>query len=276
MTEYQLFPDIRLISRKVCMHSDNDTPPLHRDVLEIGYCSSGRSEYREGKYHYFLSEGEIIIRRRQADETVPYFPTGQYEGASLYIEYGSCPDNLAELLEGTIFSPRRLADELCTDECFIADGNEKASQVFAELYSGRDRKPLGWLRIKTAELLIELASLHKESSLARNHRCPEAQVRLAKDVCSFACSNLNEHYTIQQLADMEKVNPTKLKACFKRVYGCSMYSYVRTQKMYAAADLLKKTDRTVLDIACECGFDNGSKFAKAFREVMGSVPSKYR
>ena len=40
--------------------------------------------------------------------------------------------------------------------------------------------------------------------------------------------------------------------------------------------LLKKTDRTVLDIACECGFDNGSKFAKAFREVMGSVPSKYR
>ena len=35
-------------------------------------------------------------------------------------------------------------------------------------------------------------------------------------------------------------------------------------------------DRTVLDIAGQFGYDNGSKFAKAFRDVIGVRPAAYR
>ena len=40
--------------------------------------------------------------------------------------------------------------------------------------------------------------------------------------------------------------------------------------------LLRQTDRTVLDIAGQFGYDNGSKFAKAFRDVIGVSPNAYR
>ena len=44
----------------------------------------------------------------------------------------------------------------------------------------------------------------------------------------------------------------------------------------AAALMLKQTDHTVLDVAGRFGYDNGSKFAKAFRDVMGMSPKEYR
>lgn len=46
--------------------------------------------------------------------------------------------------------------------------------------------------------------------------------------------------------------------------------------MHSAAQLLRTSDRTVLDIAGQFGYDNASKFAKAFRSVIGVSPSAYR
>ena len=53
-------------------------------------------------------------------------------------------------------------------------------------------------------------------------------------------------------------------------------AWIRAQKMHAAAELLRSTDRTVLDIAGQFGYDNASKFAKAFRDIIGVSPNSYR
>ena len=46
--------------------------------------------------------------------------------------------------------------------------------------------------------------------------------------------------------------------------------------MKSAARLLRTTDETVLEIAGRYGYENGSKFAKAFRDTMGLSPSEFR
>ena len=60
------------------------------------------------------------------------------------------------------------------------------------------------------------------------------------------------------------------------MYGISLYAYTRTLKMEAAAMMLANTDRPILEIAGRFGYDNGSKFAKAFRDVMGASPTGFR
>ena len=40
--------------------------------------------------------------------------------------------------------------------------------------------------------------------------------------------------------------------------------------------MLANTDRPILEIAGQFGYDNGSKFAKAFRDVMGASPTGFR
>ena len=46
--------------------------------------------------------------------------------------------------------------------------------------------------------------------------------------------------------------------------------------MQAAGLMLQHSDSTVLEIAGRFGYDNGSKFAAAFKDVMGMTPNEYR
>ena len=72
------------------------------------------------------------------------------------------------------------------------------------------------------------------------------------------------------------MSATLIKNCFKDVYGVSVYSYIRTQKMEKAAVMLRETDMQVTEIAGTLGYDNSSKFAKAFKDVKGVTPGVYR
>jgi AraC-like DNA-binding protein len=46
--------------------------------------------------------------------------------------------------------------------------------------------------------------------------------------------------------------------------------------MNAAAVMLRQTNESVISIALDLGYDNASKFASAFKDVMGKTPSEYR
>lgn len=46
--------------------------------------------------------------------------------------------------------------------------------------------------------------------------------------------------------------------------------------MESAAYMLEHTDKPVVEIAGEHGYDNSSKFASAFRSVKGVSPGTYR
>ena len=110
----------------------------------------------------------------------------------------------------------------------------------------------------------------------KSQSCTQAQINLSNEICDYLCENMDTHITISELADMFNVSPTHLKKSFRDVYGLPVYAYTRSRKMLKAAELLRDTDRKIIDIAGELGYDNGSKFSKAFSDVMGSTPSVFR
>ena len=54
------------------------------------------------------------------------------------------------------------------------------------------------------------------------------------------------------------------------------YSYIKTLKIESASYMLEHTDKTVIEIANEHGYDNASKFAAAFRSIKEVSPIEYR
>ncbi|MBR1591432.1 MAG: helix-turn-helix transcriptional regulator [Ruminococcus sp.] len=106
--------------------------------------------------------------------------------------------------------------------------------------------------------------------------CTQAQINLSNKICAYLSENIGTHITIRQLADKFNVSPTHLKKSFRDACGSSIYAFARSQKMLKAADLLRDTDRKIIDIAGELGYDNSSKFSKAFKDVIGSAPSVFR
>ena len=107
-------------------------------------------------------------------------------------------------------------------------------------------------------------------------RVSAAHARLAKDICRYLTERMDRKVTLDMLAETFHVSATLIKTCFKDVYGVSVYSYIRTQKMEKAAVMLRETEMQITEIAGTLGYDNSSKFAKAFKDIQGVTPGAYR
>ena len=81
---------------------------------------------------------------------------------------------------------------------------------------------------------------------------------------------------IDELSDKFDMPVTAMKLCFKNVFGLPVFTYARRERMKIAAKELRESDRGILEIAGEVGYNNGSKFAHAFQDVMGMTPKEYR
>ncbi|MBR1554804.1 MAG: helix-turn-helix transcriptional regulator [Oscillospiraceae bacterium] len=277
LTEYQVFLGIQLIYQDVHMSRYAYPAQDEKQILEIHHCREGRYEYQMGKQYYYLASGDLSVSCGNEAGTEAFFPTRHYHGITVRIDTAKAPACLSCFLDDVNVRPALLREKFCSDQpCFIIRSTESLEHIFSELYTVPSSIRNGYFKIKVLELLLFLSSLDTRISQTEQHSCPPSQVRLAKAVCSYVCANMSRHFTIDELSEKFQVSPTQLKKSFRNVYGNSVYAYVRTQKMLSAARMLQETDRTILDIAGECGYDNGSKFSKAFREVMGMTPRDFR
>lgn len=128
----------------------------------------------------------------------------------------------------------------------------------------------------TMTLEINLTSYENGGDPLSRRPLPPAQVHLAEEISAYLSAHMDRHTTIKELGEIFHVSPTQIKTCIKNVYGMSVYAFARSRKMHAASRLLRHSDATVLEIAGRFGYDNGSKFAKAFRDVIGMTPAEYR
>ena len=81
---------------------------------------------------------------------------------------------------------------------------------------------------------------------------------------------------IPELVSQEAMSYNLFHKLFKSMYGTTPNLYRQEYKMNRAAALLKNTEKTILDIALEQGYENPGKFAAAFKKVMGISPREYR
>ena len=135
----------------------------------------------------------------------------------------------------------------------------------------------GYLKVKILELLLFLSALEVPAQpQAAAPGLSRGQVSLARKTADYLLANTESKVTVQELSRHFGASAAQIQASFRGVYGRSPAAWLRLQKMHGAAELLRSTDRTVLDIAGQFGYDNASKFARAFRDVIGVSPNEYR
>ena len=63
---------------------------------------------------------------------------------------------------------------------------------------------------------------------------------------------------------------------FKQYTGKRILDYINEFRIKETEDLLKRTDRKIVDIAFEVGFENLVSFNRVFYKINKMTPSKYR
>lgn len=276
--EYAVFPGIRLMytdeRRQLCTGGAEGS----ENRIEINYCREGRMEclFSGGEYLY-LSEGDLSIRAGSASCHTASFPLGYYQGISIVIDMVKAPRCLSCVLEDVYIDFEKLLRALGNrGNLLVLRKVPRFEHIFSELYSVPDHIRCGYFKIKVLEILYFLCGIDLDRKGTAKKRFPGSQVDAVKALKEYMDAHLGERLTLQDLSAKFSIPLTAMKSCFSAVFGVPVYTYLRSYRMQQAAVLLKETNDTVLSIAERVGYDNPSKFASAFRAVMGKSPGEYR
>ena len=283
MRSYHVFPGIDLVFSDAHIsyvsHQLVERQSTDCAVLEIEHCREGRAECKVSADSFFyIAPGDVAVHWMDDDGHDMLFPLSHYHGITIQITLEQLPKHYGDFFNVASMDPAILIRQLRLQGRFFVSLQNvpEIEQIFSGLYTVPETICLDYYRLKVLELLlllnlVDVESIEREQ---RSHSC--YQVTLANQVQQYLAKHMQEHITTAQLAEQFKTSPSQIKNSFYGVYGVSVHQYIRTQKMQEAAKLLRDTNATVLEIAGRFGYENGSKFANAFRNVFGVSPTEYR
>jgi len=82
--------------------------------------------------------------------------------------------------------------------------------------------------------------------------------------------------SLAEIARASGLSQYHLHRIFTSIFGHSLKGYVRKRRLTEAAAMLRDTDRGILDIALQCQFESQASFTRAFRDLFGVPPGRYR
>jgi AraC family transcriptional regulator len=97
-----------------------------------------------------------------------------------------------------------------------------------------------------------------------------------KRVLDYITAYLDGNMSLVQLAAIAGMSPHYFSELFKRSTGRAPHNYVLMQRIERAKQQLRDPKRSIIDAGLDAGFQNPSHFARMFRKLEGTTPSKYR
>ncbi len=129
------------------------------------------------------------------------------------------------------------------------------------------------------ELIMQAALLeliHLWHTEARTHgTAGSAKSRAVEEAITYIKDHLAEELTLESVAKAVSLSPIHFHNTFRTATGKTLRRYVEEQRLHRAIGLLTESEKTLTEIALECGFSSQSYFSYAFKRKMGETPRAY-
>ena len=279
ITVYDVFTGVTLAYNDFHQqYYDSDFRP-GQDIFCIDHCREGRLEYASKNDAYsYVEAGDLKLDRRLTHTGRFEMPLSHYHGAMIAFDMAAACRSLPEEVKDFPVDLKALRDKYCSDIYPIVIHKSSAVEhIFSELYAVPERIKRPYFKIKIMELLLYLDALELSEAEKEKPYFYKTQVEKTKAIQRFLAEHVEENFTQKELAEQFGIAQTTMKKCFKSVFGMPIGAWRLEHRMNQAAVLLK-TNRgiSVAEVAGRVGYDSPSKFAIAFRKVMGMSPMEYR
>jgi AraC-like DNA-binding protein len=278
MTCYRVFPGIDLLYNDFHLQSCDSQFQSNVPIIGIDHCREGRIEwqFQDGAYLY-LQDGDLQISAKDRHVMRFGFPSNHYHGITVAICLDEALPMLVTVLDGFYVDLQELRTKFCSGpRPFIMRATDAIQHIFSELYMVAEPIRNAYLKLKVLELLLFLSTVDVRANGEARPYFPRKQVETVKAIRDYLIENSDRHFTLDELSARFAIPLTYMKLCFKGVYGTSIYAYLRSYRIHEAAIMLRETDMTITAVASRVGYANPSKFAAAFKAIMGKSPLRYQ
>ncbi|PJI07481.1 MULTISPECIES: helix-turn-helix domain-containing protein [Clostridium] len=160
------------------------------------------------------------------------------------------------------------------------ESNREVADEMKNIVNSYIEKYNGWeVSIKASLLkIISLIAKYNEFKVKDGYtKLPDDyKIELIKKVLKFVEINYKNKIYVEELAEEVNMNEYYFCRFFKGITGKTPVEYINSFRIEEASRILRKSDKKVLDVALEVGFDNLSYFIKKFKEYKNCTPGKYR
>ena len=247
------------------------------DHLEIALVLEGHGRFLFGHREHPAEPGDVFF----VDNSQPHVAVGGTAGP------------LRLLL--VLFSPELVAGPGCRafDEGYLApfraDGRDFAARVPAgtalagQLARALDELRRTWDRGDPADRHLLDAGLRRVLGLAVREQGSSLPARSSGDrreqirpVLAYIDRHCREGITLDDVAGVVHVSPSRVRHVFKDVTGVGFKEYVTNVRVAEAKRLLLGTDLSVAEIARTVGYSNLHQFYRVFYRSSAMSPAEYR
>ncbi|MCZ8511954.1 AraC family transcriptional regulator [Paenibacillus filicis] len=197
--------------------------------------------------HAVSSDAQLTVLVLAFDDGMPYEPACSETPRPLFAE--------SELLRLNAFS-----------------ANELRLLLRKLLYEQSQKDPLSGLQMKlyVQELLLLLARARGATQAA------DANALRAERIHSYIDLRYYEPLTADDLAFKLGVGTRHANNIFKERYGITPMQYLTEARIRVAKKLLVESDKDIVSICFEVGYESVPTFYRAFKNTVGLSPNKFR
>lgn len=240
-------------------HEPGNDVTLHRHAChELVYYLKGNGKTRIGDRDYEYREDDYALIRPGT------YHDERHAAPTEVLCLGFAPLMESVLPEG-VFSDRKPKDG--------EDAHEPILPLLlgmAKEMRNKDEDYAGMLDLLASQLVLTL----------RRRRLNGGSPAYAEDRFKYAINYINENFhqriDFASLAATAGYSLDRYRHLFKVQIGASPGRYVLGRRIAHARTLLRETNRSIAEIAADCGFASDSQFCSLFKRETGVSPGAYR
>jgi len=99
---------------------------------------------------------------------------------------------------------------------------------------------------------------------------------IIKEALEYIDTHLDDPISFETLAEMFHFSPYYFHRIFSVIVGKTITAHIRDRRLLSASVQLSASNKSILNIGLDCGFNSAQAFSRAFKDMFGLSPSKYR
>jgi len=270
------------VPKKGAFYWNPTEPPLpssdieflhYHNFIEIGFCVSGCGLVAIGEKFETVRPGDAMF----------VAPGVRHYSKSLDECYCRFVFLEPEKLPNTLVNTAELNRLLCRAGSQVLRGEmaalcERVSRAF--LIEPDDTAGLERATALLCQLALELppAALTDVDAASRDSTAEGGVTRdsVAYDAAAYMKLHYNDPLSVARLAELCHLSESRFRRRFAEEYGCTPYQYLYRLRAEIGAELLRRTQLTVSEVAAYVGFGCDSEFYRCFFKMYGMSPSAWR
>lgn len=268
--------------------SEQLTRYIHRhEYMQINYIYQGKGKHFINNNEFDIIKGDIFI----IPPFIPHYIASSTDSDIKIFEFEFEPrfinqnfesiENVEAFFDFAYIEPFLVAENKVKPRLnLIGKIQVEVENILIEVLMEYQEKKSGYMLLIKSLLLKLLVIIGREFTKDLENSASRTIFDRHRDIVFNAINYIERNFTneisIEGISQMHAISQSYFSYLFKSITSKTLVAYINSLRISKAMELLKNSDKRIIDICFETGFNNVNHFNRLFKQYTGFSPKTYR